>query len=93
MKKIFCDRCGKEMGDITIPDMTHENKCKTQETVAEKLIAGIRYTLTSRFVIGDDKQYDLCPECQRDLYDWLNDGPDKVKPDGQDFCMVKEKRK
>lgn len=81
MKKIFCDRCGKEMGDITIPDITQ----------AEKLIACIRYTLTSRFGMSDAKRYDLCPECQSDLYDWLNDGPDKVKPDGQEFCMVKDK--
>ena len=82
MKKTFCDRCGKEMGDVVMLDMLQ----------AEKLIAGIRYTLTSRFGTGDAKQYDLCPECQRDLYDWLNDGPDKVKPDGQEFYMAKDKR-
>jgi hypothetical protein len=82
MKKIFCDRCGKEMGGVVMLDISQ----------AEKLIAGIRYTLTSRFGMGDAKQYDLCPECQSDLYDWLNDGPDKVKPDGQEFYMVKEEK-
>lgn len=65
MKKIFCDRCGKEMGDIVMLDISQ----------AAQLITGIRYTLTSRLGVGGDtKQYDLCPDCQRDLHDWLTDG-------------------
>lgn len=65
MKKIFCDRCGRETENAVILDMTQ----------AAQLIAGIRYTLTSRLGVGGDtKQYDLCPDCQRDLHDCLNDG-------------------
>lgn len=64
MKKIFCDRCGKEIEGLVLSDISQ----------AAQLISGIRYTLTSRFGIGDAKQYDLCPDCQSDLYDWLNDG-------------------
>lgn len=67
MKKTFCDRCGKEMENTIMLDMTQ----------AAQLIAGTRYILTSRYGMSDIKKYDLCPECQRDLYEWLNGGPDK----------------
>lgn len=65
MKKTFCDRCGKEIEGIVMCDISQ----------AAQLVAGIRYTLTSSFGMGSDiKKYDLCPDCQSDLYDWLNDG-------------------
>ena len=64
MKKTFCDRCGKEIEGTVMLDISQ----------AAKLVAGIRYTLTSRIGMNDGRQYDLCPDCQRDLYDWLNDG-------------------
>ena len=69
MKKTFCDRCGKEMDSNELPSFSQ----------AAKLIAGINYMLTSRFGMGDIKQYDLCPDCQSDLYDWLNDGGKEEK--------------
>lgn len=84
MKKIFCDRCGREMENTVMLDMMQ----------AAQFIAGTRYILTSRYGVGGDaKQYDLCPDCQNDLHDWLNGGPNKVKPDGQEFYMVKVKDK
>ena len=67
MKKTFCDRCGKEIGGTVMLDISQ----------AAQLVAGIKYTLTSRFGINNDvKQYDLCPDCQGDLYDWLNSKKD-----------------
>ena len=79
MKKIICDRCGKEM-ESTVYEGTCPSKPLTG--LNYRYVTGLRYTLTSRFGMSDTKQYDLCPDCQRDLYDWLNDGPDKVKPNG-----------
>lgn len=58
MKKIICDRCGKEIESITI---------------ADKIINGINYDLTSPVGFNGQK-YDLCDDCQLDLYDWLNNG-------------------
>lgn len=69
MKKIFCDRCGKEIEGIVMLDMLQ----------ATKSLTGLRYTLTSRLGMSDIKQYDLCPECQNNLYDWLNDGAEEEK--------------
>ena len=70
MKKTFCDRCGREIQGLVLLDVPQ----------AAKLVAGIRYTLSSNYGMGGDiKKYDLCPECQSDLYDWLNDGGKEEK--------------
>lgn len=69
MKKTYCDRCGKEMRGTVMLDISQ----------AAKLVAGISYTLTSRIGVSDDRQYDLCPDCQSDLYDWLNEGGKEEK--------------
>lgn len=64
MKKIICDRCGKEI-ESNVYD-------------AIKIINGIKYNLTSR--IGFDvRKYDLCRDCQNDLYNWLNSGREEKK--------------
>ena len=67
MKKTFCDRCGKELVDFD--SFSHIGK----------VLNSIRYTLTSITGISDAKKYDLCDECQSDLYDWLNSSREEEK--------------
>lgn len=66
MKKTFCDRCGREMEGTVMLDISQ----------AAQLVTGLRYTLSSRLGMGDIKNYDLCPDCQSALYDWLNSDKD-----------------
>jgi hypothetical protein len=63
MKKIICDRCGKEIESVML---------------ADKLIKGINYDLTSQ-VAFNVRKYDLCDDCQNDLTDWLNNGREEKK--------------
>ena len=77
MKKIICDRCGKEIENVKILGNA-QNYCASKSFKASKAfkaLNGIHYELTSRDCCAFITQtYDLCDDCQRDLYDWLNNG-------------------
>ena len=71
MKKIICDRCGKE-----IESSTYQNR--DENTLASDIFSRINYKLTSQ--IGFNiRTYDLCKDCQNDLTDWLNNGREEEK--------------
>lgn len=71
MKKIICDRCGKE-----IECLTPQNPA--QSIPISDMLCKINYKLTSQ--VGFDIQtYDLCDDCQHDLTDWLNNGREEKK--------------
>lgn len=71
MKKIICDRCGKEMESIAYETLS-------KDLNAIKIINGIDYKLTSQ-VGFDVRTYDLCRDCQNDLCNWLNGGREEEK--------------
>lgn len=59
MKKIFCDRCGKE---IVI------SHCIPKFRIQERNMLNNEFCLTE---FEAEYTYDLCPECQLDLKYWL----------------------
>ncbi len=56
MKKLFCDRCGKE---IVIPDAIPRFRIQEHDGDYYLTKFEVKYT------------YDLCSECQLDLKRWL----------------------
>lgn len=74
MKKIICDRCGKEMETIA--------QCLNEIALglnASKALSSINYKLTSNVGGLDVRTYDLCRDCQNDLYNWLNGDQEEKK--------------
>jgi hypothetical protein len=74
MKKIFCDRCGKEMRTLA--------QCLNEIALglnASKDLSSTRYRLTSYVGGLDVRTYDLCDDCQHDLDNWLNNGREEEK--------------
>lgn len=88
MRKIICDRCGKEMESIAYPNMM------SNVNVSNKALIGFNYRATSyigacmfhsrTYDLCDDDQlgvfgvvvepFNLCPECAQRLADWFNNG-------------------
>lgn len=63
MKKIICDRCGKEIESIAYGSMC-----------ASKPLTGLNYSVTSYAGAAkfNARDYDLCDDCQHVLDVWLN---------------------
>ena len=68
MKKIICDRCGKEMESII-----YEGMCPS------KPLTGLNYRITSYAGVAkfNARTYDLCDDCQHELDVWLKLKDDK----------------
>lgn len=78
MKKIICDRCGKEID--TLVRGIQGLDVITKSLNASTMTNSVNYNITS-YGSGSTfhQSYDLCKDCQNDLDDWLNGSREEEK--------------